>query len=380
MSLKDNQIEHPYTQAEKDKLAAITPGAQPQPAIASQAEAEAGTDNVKMMTALRVLQSINVNAGGGGGGEANTASNLGTGAGIFSAKVGVDLRFKSLVAGTGVTLTPSGNSITIAASPGGITNTDDLPEGATNKYFTDGRVSASPAVVANTAKVSASGSVNTHNDVNYTSPTNGQVLTWDSGTSNWVNMAAPGGSGEANTASNLGAGTGVFASKVGVDLRFKSLVAGTNVTLSNDSTTITINATGGGSGHLTQYLTFDSGNIVIKVSGTSADISAVTASKDFSMSGISRLILNRPSSVQYHSVAVTFTSGETTGRTQVNIESPEPNGASTLSTSIRPFAYRLNGTQGIAATTSTIALTGGNIVLSLTGYTGGAEQRMVALY
>lgn len=63
--------------------------------------------------------------------------------------------------------------------------------------------------------------------------------------STWAPLAG-GGGGEANTASNLGAGQGVFASKVGVDLRFKSLVAGTNVSLSADGNTITINASGGG--------------------------------------------------------------------------------------------------------------------------------------
>ena len=58
------------------------------------------------------------------------------------------------------------------------------------------------------------------------------------------------GSGEANTASNLGAGEGVFAQKVGVDLQFKSLVAGTGITLIPSSTDITINSTstGGGGG------------------------------------------------------------------------------------------------------------------------------------
>lgn len=51
----------------------------------------------------------------------------------------------------------------------------------------------------------------------------------------------PGASaGEANTASNLGSGTGLYASKSGVDLRFKSLVAGTGISLSNDGTTVTI--------------------------------------------------------------------------------------------------------------------------------------------
>jgi hypothetical protein len=60
-------------------------------------------------------------------------------------------------------------------------------------------------------------------------------------------------SGEANTASNLGAGTGLFAAKSGVDLQFKSLVAGSGVTLSNTSTTVTISATGGGGGGTTDH-------------------------------------------------------------------------------------------------------------------------------
>lgn len=56
---------------------------------------------------------------------------------------------------------------------------------------------------------------------------------------------AASGSGEANTASNLGAGEGIFAQKVGVDLQFKSLVAGSNITLTPTATEITIASTGG---------------------------------------------------------------------------------------------------------------------------------------
>lgn len=52
-------------------------------------------------------------------GEATTGSNLGGGEGVFSAVVGVDMQFKSLVAGTNITLAPSGTEIEISASGGG---------------------------------------------------------------------------------------------------------------------------------------------------------------------------------------------------------------------------------------------------------------------
>jgi hypothetical protein len=48
------------------------------------------------------------------------------------------------------------------------------------------------------------------------------------------------------SASNLGTGSGVFASRVLNDFRFKSLKAGTNITLSSDANEVTINSTGGG--------------------------------------------------------------------------------------------------------------------------------------
>ena len=56
-----------------------------------------------------------------------------------------------------------------------ITDTDNIPEGAVNLYYTEARVSANSAVVLNTAKVSADGSVTTHNDV--TSAGSGQIIT-----------------------------------------------------------------------------------------------------------------------------------------------------------------------------------------------------------
>jgi hypothetical protein len=62
-----------------------------------------------------------------------------------------------------------------------VLDTDDVGEGSTSLYYTDARVAAAPAVVANTAKVSADGSINTHSDVDISTnpPTLGQLLSWN---------------------------------------------------------------------------------------------------------------------------------------------------------------------------------------------------------
>jgi hypothetical protein len=63
-------------------------------------------------------------------------------------------------------------------------NTDTLSEGSTNLYYTDARVSANSNVVANTSKISADGSINTHSDVDTAGAINGSILKYNSG--NWV--------------------------------------------------------------------------------------------------------------------------------------------------------------------------------------------------
>lgn len=60
------------------------------------------------------------------GGEANTASNIGTGVGLFNSKVGVDLRFHSLVAGDNISITDIGNEIRINATEQSITARETL--------------------------------------------------------------------------------------------------------------------------------------------------------------------------------------------------------------------------------------------------------------
>jgi hypothetical protein len=61
-------------------------------------------------------------------------------------------------------------------------------------------------------------------------------------TATTVNLeAVGGGGGEVNTASNIGAGTGVFSSKVGTDLEFKSLTStGGTVAITNTATTVNV--------------------------------------------------------------------------------------------------------------------------------------------
>lgn len=56
-------------------------------------------------------------AGGGSYGEANTASNVGGGFSLFKNKIGVDLRFRTITAGAGVSISQSSDVISISSTP-----------------------------------------------------------------------------------------------------------------------------------------------------------------------------------------------------------------------------------------------------------------------
>lgn len=223
--------------------------------------------------------TITINGAGGGDGEvtgeANTASNLGGGYGWFSQKSGVDLQFKSIVAGTNVTLSQDDSTITVGVPNIGEANTSSNVGGAVGlakakvgvnlpfKTLVPGRhITLTSATDTVTIASTDTGEANTASNLGVTgeslfaqkSGVDLQFKKLKAGAN--VSLSSDGESvtisstdtGEVNTASNQGTGEGLVMAKSGVDLPFKTIKAGSNVTLSSTSNELTISASGGSSG------------------------------------------------------------------------------------------------------------------------------------
>lgn len=83
---------------------------------ATKAILQAGANITLTPDDLNETITIAASGGGGGGGSVNSASNIGTGEGVFKSLVVDDLQFKSLNAGSGITITGNTNDITIGSS------------------------------------------------------------------------------------------------------------------------------------------------------------------------------------------------------------------------------------------------------------------------
>jgi len=142
--------------------------------------------NSNHLSIIRNASVIDLEAAGG---EVNTASNIGGGADVFAQKNGVDLEFRTLVGGTDIQIVQTATELTL----------------------------------------------------NFNGTT-----------------------GEVNTASNVGAGLGkVFKQKSGVDLEFKSILAGSNVEIVNGTDDVQINSTSDGIQDATPFVDPRSGNPLV---------------------------------------------------------------------------------------------------------------------
>lgn len=157
---------------------------------------------------------------GSSGGAITGGENLvGSGVGVFYGVSGNKLQFKKIDSGSSnVTVSDTGNSVSIS-------------------------VAAPPVTSVNTLTGAVSLGIAQLNDFTGT-PSSGQVLAWN-GTA-WSPLSIN-TSGEANTASNLGTGTGVFSAKSGVDLQFRSIKAGSGVSVALAGNDIVITNTDPGS-------------------------------------------------------------------------------------------------------------------------------------
>ena len=155
--------------------------------------------------------------------EPNTAANVGSGVELYKNKVGETLNFRSIISSdSSVGITQNTNEIDLTVSGSGEVNT------ASNLGTGQGLFKQKTAEDLEFYSLTSSDS---SVDID--------LITQD----NVIDLKS---TGEANTASNVGGQTGLFKGKTGVDLEFKTLEAGTNVTFDTTTTdVIKINSSGG---------------------------------------------------------------------------------------------------------------------------------------
>ena len=127
---------------------------------------------------------------------------------------------------------PKAATGTVALTSDIPTDTDGLSEGSSNLYYTDARADARIALA----------DLQDLANVGFSTPganENQKVVSWDNSAGTFVLSSVSGlsGSGETNTASNVGtAGVGVFKQKAGEDLEFKKINAGSaKITVTDDT-------------------------------------------------------------------------------------------------------------------------------------------------
>ena len=155
---------------------------------------------------------------GGGGGEANTASNIGSGSGLFESKSGVDLRFKSLTSSSGITLTPSSTEVNI--SLGSVTANRVLVSDVSGNIVTDNELTYNSS--GNTLTLASGNLELTNSDISQASTNATVTFTNSNATQNMtrasnnafspnINMNKARGTISAPAATNIGDSVGDIA-------------------------------------------------------------------------------------------------------------------------------------------------------------------------
>lgn len=190
------------------------------------------------------------------GAEKNTGVSLGSGIPVFTSKVGSEFRFRTLRAGSGVTLTATSNEITVSANglEGGATSfltlndTPDVFNGAGRVVIinpsNNGLTFGSPI---GTAAYKAEGdfATSTHGHSSATTSTAGFLSAADKSKLDGIQSNA-----EVNDAANRGTGSPVYFAKNAGALEFRSIrVNGGALSITHDDNEIVISgsASAGGS-------------------------------------------------------------------------------------------------------------------------------------
>ena len=193
------------------------------------------TDTILSSADVRGLISV-TNSGGDGSLTYNSSTGVLTYTGPSASEVRAHIS-----AGAGITF--SGGAISISndaikdtmidfGTGANQINTDDLPEGSSNIYYTDARADSRIAVA----------SVDDLSDVDTTTsaPSANQVLTWSAMDGLWIPATPPGAAGgEANTGSNVGTGSTIFKQKVGTDFEYRSVIGTDPIVVTENADDVT---------------------------------------------------------------------------------------------------------------------------------------------
>lgn len=242
-----------------------------------------------------------------------TFSSVGAGTSVLSGKVGVDLQFKSLIPGSGITFTDSPTQVTISAAAGvGEANTISSVGASTSlvsgKVGVDLQIkSLKPGDGIEISSTSSNVTITVTGLVSQTEfQTSNNVFRVDidslvNETSKYLQASATNNIVE--SFSSVGTGTSILSGKVDSDLQFKTLEPGANITITDTGSNLVFASVGSSGGWTddgtTVRLTTITDSVGIGTTGPDASsiLHLVSTNKGFlppRMTSVQRLAIPSP--------------------------------------------------------------------------------------